>query len=402
MTQLLERAAALALLSSEAARARAGTGRLLLFRGPTGTGRSALLDAAARHGGQHGMRVLRADCSAESSRTAFGAVLQLLDPPPDAGLADDVRRAPHHHDVPARLWRLLRSYAAAAPLLLTVDNVHLADSASRRWLTEAARRLAELPVLLVAGERVQYDIAPPGPGLAHALAPALVRAHAPAPLSRGAAEALVRDAFGADAADAWVEGCVRAGAGLPLLLRALLDDLRAVVPDGGQEGVALPDSCADLYPGAYAAAVLWWLDSAGPETAAVARALAELEEAGGGTEHVPDDLLAEVSGAGLARVPGWITAMTRLGLLRRDPGHGGPLFAHPLLRDAVLDGWPQEDRLALHRRAAALRYRRGDRAEAVARHLLRAPSTGTEWAAGTLLDAAADASRAGRDGDAAA
>ncbi|WP_368396657.1 AAA family ATPase [Streptomyces sclerotialus] len=402
MTTLLERETALALLSAEAERARAGSGRLVLFRGPTGTGRSALLDAAARHGAGNGMRVLRADCSAEGAGTAFGTVLRLLDPPPCAGLDDDVHRPSRHDGLPARLWRLLRSYAAASPLLLTVDDVHLADSASRRWLAEAARRLSELPVLLVASERVQYDIAPPGHGLAHALSPALVRAHAPAPLSPAAAAALVREAFGADASDAWVDGCVRAGAGLPLLLRALLDDLRAVVPDGGRDGVALPESCADLYPGAYAAAVLWWLDSAGPETAAVARALAELEATGEAHTQVTDELLAEVSGAGVARVSGWITAMTRLGLLRRDPGHGGPVFAHPLLRGALLDGRPEEDRLAVHRRAAAYRYRRGDRAEAVARHLLRAHPPGVEWVTDVLLDAAQEAAGAGRDGDAAA
>ncbi|POX42238.1 helix-turn-helix transcriptional regulator [Streptomyces sp. Ru73] len=398
MTELLEREAALGLLAAEAARARTGAGRLLLFRGPTGTGRSALLDTAALHGEQHGMRVLRADCSAESARTVLGPVVQLLDAQQPAGADEDASPM----DLAARLWELLREYADASPLLLTVDNVHLADSASRRWLAEAARRLAGLPVLLVASERVQYDIAPPGPGLAHALSPSLVRAHAPAPLSPEAGAALVREAFGADAADSWVADCVRAGAGLPLLLRALLDDLLAVLPDGGRDGAALPVSCADLYPGAYAAAVLWWLDSAGPETAAVARALAELEASGGAHAHVTEELLAEVSGAGVARVPGWLTAMTRLGLLRRDPGHGGPLFAHPLLRSAVLDGWPEEDRVELHRRAAAHRYRRGDRAEAVAGHLLRARPSGGDWATDTLLDAAREASRAGRDGDAAA
>lgn len=42
MASLFERTDALALLASEAQRARAGSGRPLLFRGPTGTGRSAL------------------------------------------------------------------------------------------------------------------------------------------------------------------------------------------------------------------------------------------------------------------------------------------------------------------------------------------------------------------------
>ncbi|MFM9559336.1 helix-turn-helix transcriptional regulator, partial [Streptomyces caniscabiei] len=77
----------------------------------------------------------------------------------------------------ARLWRLLRSYAARSPVLVAVDDVHLADEASRRWLVEAARRVDRLPVLVVATERSQYDIDPRPAGLTHALSPSLVRTH---------------------------------------------------------------------------------------------------------------------------------------------------------------------------------------------------------------------------------
>ncbi|MFJ2442349.1 AAA family ATPase [Streptomyces sp. NPDC087658] len=455
ITKLFERDDALALLASEAARATAGSGRLLLFRGPTGAGRSALLQAAAEHGAELGMRVLEVRCSAADPGIAFAPVRQLLDPPDDFGPDDDPPDTPHHLGYPARLWRLMCSYAEESPLLLAVDDVHLADPDSRRWLAEAARRISGVPVLLVVTERGQYDIAPPTPGLAHGLSPVLVRVHASAPLGRDAAAAEVREVFGADAAEPWVDGCVRAAAGIPLLLRALLDDLRAVVPDGGAPGVALPESCADLYPGAFAAAVSWWLGCAGTGTTAVARALAELECAEGAGEEgpgsalsLPDplaalssppsppssgapassgaptapgppsspslpsssygesgfaghELLAEASGADPARVAGWITAMIRLGPLRRHPGDGRPRFAHPLLREAVLDGWPQSERQATHRAAAEFRHRRGDRAEAVAGHLLRTPPTGVPWAARTLTEAAASASRAGRAVDAA-
>jgi DNA-binding CsgD family transcriptional regulator len=416
MTTLLERGDALELVSAEVERAKAGSGRLVLFRGPTGIGRSTLLEAAAEYGAAQGMRVLRARCCAEDSGSLFAPVLHLLDPPADFGSDDDTPQTPHNLGYPARLWALARSYAADLPLLLAVDDVHLADPASRRWFTEAARRLVGLPVLLVVTERGQYDISAPSPGLSHGLSPALVRVHTPAPLSRAAAESMVRASFGETASDAWVDGCVRAGAGSPLLLGALLEDLRAVVPDGGEAGSALPESCADLYPGAFVAALSWWLDSAGPETTAVARTLAELEDGAGivdpespeGTAPVSRDgaydtgsLLAGVTAASPARVSGWVTAMTRLGLLRRDPEHGGPRFAHPLLREAVLDGWPQTSRQDVHRGAAEFRHRRGDRAETVAAHLLRMPPTGTARAANTLLDAAAEASRAGRTEDAA-
>ena len=72
----------------------------------------------------------------------------------------------------------------------------------------------------------------------------------------------------------WVADCVRAGAGNPLLLRALLEDLNATTGAPAE----LPQTCAALYPGAYPAAVSWWLDCAGAATAEAARVFAVLEE----------------------------------------------------------------------------------------------------------------------------
>ncbi|MFJ9030926.1 LuxR C-terminal-related transcriptional regulator [Streptomyces sp. NPDC102274] len=462
---LLERGSALELLAAEADRALGGSGRLVLFRAPTGTGRSVLLDAAAELGAKLDMRVLRAHASAESSGVPLALVRQLLDPPPGlGGLDDDTPQPPHHLGHPSRLWQLLCEQATESPLLVAVDDAHLADDASRRWLTEGARRLTGMPVLMVVTERGQYDIAPPTPSLAYSLSPGMVRVHAVAPLSRPAAEELVRGVLGADTSDAWVDGCVRAGAGNPLLLHALLDDLRTVFPYGGRDGAAvggdgggshdgapeprLPEDCAELYPGAFVAAVSWWLENTGPGSTMVARTLAELEDAASegygeerkgqaataerefaspgatgtpgigpgpaahdspGTGQDPGDdfggFLSDLTWADPDRVSGWITVMIRLGVLRRASGTGVPRFAHPLLRGAVLDGWPRSHRQALHLRAAELRRRRGDGAEAVVGHLLRATPGGTAGSGVSvgkaLLDAAAGASRDGRTGAAA-
>ncbi|MGZ3099884.1 AAA family ATPase [Streptomyces sp. H72] len=687
---LSERDDALALLAAETERARAGTGALVLLRGATGTGRTAVLEAAARHAADRGLRVLRARCSPEDTGVPLATVLHLLGP-----VAEFTDLAPGGDDrgSAARLWRLLRSYADEGPLMLAVDDVHLADDSSRRWLVEAARRVDRLPVLVVVTERSQYDIDPRPAGLTQALSPSLVRTHTLAPLSDAAAAALVRAAFPAAGAR-WTAECVRAGAGSPLLLHALLDDLRGIpptegdshgggdpwvggevragggpyaggdmraagdayaggvpyaegdvhaaggdspagggpyaggdmraagdayaggvpyaegdvhaaggdspagggpyaggdmraagdayaggvpyaegdvhatggdspagddsraaggdtpagggpyaggdtpaggevpagggphaggdtpagggpyaggdtpaggeVPAGGgphaggdtpagsgpyaegdvhatggdtpagggphagggppagggphagrvppARGVpSLPDSSAALYPGAYPAAVSWWLNSAGDATADVARCLATLEEAwppgrraappappaargaarpappppgggsvpagehpppyphrtdrerdaggAGGEPHARHHLLAEAAGADPARVAGWLAAMTRLGLLRPDAA-GQPRYAHPLLRDAVLTGWPRSRREAAHRVAAEAMLRRGDRVEAVARHLLRTPAVGLPWALRVLRDAVTVAVHDARPDDA--
>ncbi|MFF8096034.1 AAA family ATPase [Streptomyces sp. NPDC016675] len=521
---LRERDDALALLAAETERARAGTGALVLLRGATGTGRTAVLEAAARHAADRGLRVLRARCSPEDTGVPLATVLHLLGP-----VAEFTDLAPGGDDrgSAARLWRLLRSYADEGPLMLAVDDVHLADDSSRRWLVEAARRVDRLPVLLVVTERSQYDIDPRPAGLTQALSPSLVRTHTLAPLSDAAAAALVRAAFPAAGAR-WTAECVRAGAGSPLLLHALLDDLRGIPPTEGDShgggdpwvggdvqarggpyaggdmraagdayaggdpyadgdvratggdshaggdvpaaddpragggphagrvpparGVpSLPDSSAALYPGAYPAAVSWWLNSAGDATADVARCLATLEQAwppgrrdappappaaraaarpappppgggsvpasehpppyphrtdrdrdaggAGGEPHARHHLLAEAAGADPARVAGWLAAMTRLGLLRPD-ATGQPRYAHPLLRDAVLTGWPRSRREAAHRVAAEAMLRRGDRVEAVARHLLRTPAVGLPWALRVLRDAVTVAVHDARPDDA--
>lgn len=412
---LRERREELELVAAEAQRARAGAGRLVLLRGATGTGRTALLEAAAEQAEQAGMRVLRSRCSPDHTSVPFGAVFQLLAHGPGfdsaAGEEPDPPGTPPHLGRPARLWRLLRSYADDAPLLVAVDDVHLADESSRRWLVEAVRRIDRLPVLMVVTERSQYDIDPPADGLVHTLSPALVRTRTLAPLSADSAAELVRSALGRPAPAEWVDDCVRAGAGSPLLLRALLDDVVSTAPE--DTPAVLPDNCAALYPGSYAAAVSWWLDSAGPTTTEVARALAALDddednekdgngngECGrGGHGDADAGLLARMAGADPARVPGWLTAMTGLGLLRPGPA-GRPRYAHPLLRDAVLSSWSGALRQAAHHRAAEAMLHRGDRAEAVAGQLLRSAPVGEAWATGVLLDAADLAVRDDRSDDA--
>ncbi|MEV6552400.1 AAA family ATPase [Streptomyces sp. NPDC051597] len=400
---LRERDRAQGLIATAVERARSGAGGLVVLRGATGTGRTAVLEAAGAYATKAGLRVLRVRCSSEHTAVPFAAVRQLLAldaelPHPLPG-EDERARA-------ARLWRTVRSYAAEGPLLLAVDDVHLADDASCRWLRELARRGDRSGVLVVATERSQYDIDPGPAGLTRTLSPSLVHAHTLAPLGDAAAADLVQQAF-PSAGPGWRAACVRAAAGSPLLLHALLDDLGTEPPEGDGPP-PLPETCAALYPGSYPAAVSWWLHSAGPATAHVARCLAALEEAWPPDEPGGDDLdgqgdpvrlLAEATGADPARITGWIAATTRLGLLRPD-ATGRPRYAHPLLRDAVLSGWPEAQRQAAHRAAAQAMLRGGARAEAVARHLLRVPAGGLPWAVRVLRDAVTVAVHDARPADA--
>ncbi|MGW3103639.1 AAA family ATPase [Streptomyces sp. NPDC001100] len=393
------------LLAVEAAQARAGSGRLVLLRGATGTGRTTVLEAAAEDAAAHGMRVLRARCSPRDQAVPYATVQQLLGPITEF---TDLAAGGDERASAARLGRVLRSYADTAPLLIAVDDVHLADAASHRWLVESARHVDRLRILLVVTERSQYDIEPSAPGLTHTLSPALVRTLTLAPLTAESAAGLVRSVR-ADAPGPWVDDCVRAGAGNPLLLRALLDDL------GAGRHPTVPQTSAALYPGAYPAAVSWWLESAGAATGEVARILAALDEgwARDPLAALPADrsapapadelaaLIAELAGADPARVAGWLTAMTGLGLLRPGPD-GRPRYAHPLLRDAVLTGVPATRRRAAHAAAAETMQRHGGSPDTVARQLLLADPVGAPWTSAVLQEAASLALRDGRADDAVA
>jgi len=350
------------------------SGRLLILRGPTGSGRSTVLRAVTEEARHHGMRVLHARCSVEESRTPLGAVRQLIDGVGTFG--------PGGEALPLGAWDELRAAVGEGPLLVAVDDVHLADEASRHWLAHLARRVDRLPVLLALTERHQYDVdGPVPPGAARGLPPELVVTEWLEPLPPEVVTAVIQDRLAVTpdvAPDPATESRASAGCGNPLLLHALLDDL-----------------CGPAARDGFTEAVDWWLECAGPQTTELARTVAELD----GLGYVTAELLAEVAQADKTRVCGWLAAMRDQGYLAgacSPTGDQSPRFAHPLLRDAVLARWPTRRRALVHLRTAEVLFRESAPVDAVARHLLKAPAAGEEWAVDALVEASGQASRSGR------
>jgi len=62
----------------------------------------------------------------------------------------------------AALFGVLRRQSELQPLVLIIDDVHLADSATTAWLGQAARRLADSRVMIVVGQRAEEGVAFPG------------------------------------------------------------------------------------------------------------------------------------------------------------------------------------------------------------------------------------------------
>ena len=136
------------------------------------------------------------------------------------------------------VYWLLADLADDQPLLLTADDAHWADTVSLQALTHLARRIADLPMLLVVTARPAEPA-----GVAAELLDALRDEPAttvlrPGPLSVGATTALIRGALG-DPVDAGLAlACHEVAEGNPLLLGALHRSLRDAGVAPTADGVA--------------------------------------------------------------------------------------------------------------------------------------------------------------------
>ncbi|MFE7134547.1 ATP-binding protein, partial [Streptomyces sp. NPDC057638] len=146
--ELLERRSALEAAAYAGTSTRGGQGRWLLLHGDTGSGRTALLKEIVRRESTAG-RMLRLEASAVPAESGFAfSLLRGLCPtdgriPFDEVSPGEEQRLFHH------LTQRLSDTAATRPLLLAVDDVHLADAPSLRWLGYLSHRLSGLPALLV-------------------------------------------------------------------------------------------------------------------------------------------------------------------------------------------------------------------------------------------------------------
>ena len=190
----------LALLHDRLTAARDGRGSLVLITGEAGIGKTALADALCREAAGTGAHVLIGHCYDRTETPPYGPWIQIARRPqalPDAANAPPVPRldgATSQADLFAQARDFLVALTAQRPLVLVLEDLHWADSASLDLLRFVARGIDEVPLLLVAtyrGEEVdrRHPLA--------ALVPLLVR-EAPTerlglrPLDTAAAQALVR------------------------------------------------------------------------------------------------------------------------------------------------------------------------------------------------------------------
>ncbi|MEZ5098264.1 MAG: AAA family ATPase [Thermoleophilia bacterium] len=401
---LLERERELGAIRDAVRATAAGQAGLVLVEGPAGIGKSRLLGEARRLAAAEGLVVLSARGGEIEREFPYGVVRQLL----EARLVDaDVRdrcctgaasRATSVFDLGAAddpgeaaegsfaalhaLYWLVVNLSAEAPLLLAVDDLHWCDRPSLRFLAYLARRLDDLPVLLVASLR------PSEPGADQALlaelrSDPLCQALLPGPLTGEAAALLVHERLGDAAEPAFAAACHAATQGNPLLLSELL---KAVVAEGVRPDAASAPVVAELGPRAASRAVLLRLSRLSADAVAVARALAVL---GDGAEL---GLLGTLAGVDPGAVAAATRDLVRAEIVRPEPPLG---FVHPLVQAAVYRDLSPGERELLHEQAARHLVAAGAPAEQVAAHLVAMPARGEAWVVDVLRAAATAALRRG-------
>jgi DNA-binding CsgD family transcriptional regulator len=408
--RLLERQRELDTLAATIEAASDGTAGLVLVQGPAGIGKSRLLAEARMLADERGLCVRPARGGELERDYPFGVVRQLFEPllvdeterarllsgaagaaTPVFGLDDAEQAGGSPGDgrfaVLHGLFWLTVNVCSERALLLTVDDLHWCDSASLRFLAYLARRLEDLPIVLVASLR------PAEPEADQAVLEELIsEPHAqvlmPGPLTATAVSEVVRDRLGDGVDAAFAEACHSSTDGNPLFLNELL---KALVVDRVPPDAAHVHVVTELGPKAASRAVLLRLARLSGDAARVARATSVL---GDGAEIALVAKLAELEAPAAAAAT---RELVRAEIIRPEPPLG---FVHPLVQAAIYHDLAPGERQLRHEDAARLLAERGAPKEQVAAHLRVIPPRGQDFVVDTLGEAA-DAAIARGDLDAA-
>ncbi|GAA2138282.1 LuxR family transcriptional regulator [Kitasatospora kazusensis] len=399
-----------ALLGRDAvlARCRAGLaeGGGVLLTGPAGIGKSAVLDALGAEAAEAGALVLRSNSSAAEASLPGLALYDLFARPvaqQDGLIAPHLRavldgallRAPAdnasaHGSPGGRLalrvavLELLRSLAAARPVLLVLDDAHCLDPVSAQVLAFAARRLPGHRVRVAAAERLADGREPhrldvlPEPRTELTLSP----------LPPQVVGELLRTRLGLAPADRLSERIRTAAGGNPLHALELARAARRPEPHPQSQPHPHPQSQPgpNPHPQSHPHPHPGFPDRPLPVPERL-RALLPVRPDLLPRETVDVLLLVATADAPLRHLPAAaeraLAEARAAGVVRGESG-GGLRFADPLFREIVLSDATDAQRRACH---AALAGLLDDPVERARHRALASPGPGAELAA-ELADAA--------------
>lgn len=317
----------------------------LVLMGPAGIGKTTLWAEALARAEARGYRVLSSRPTEAEARLSYAALTDLvgesfdtkrrtLPPAQEQALAAALLREEEDEPASARtvataLTSLLGALAADGPLIVAVDDVQWLDSASRRALEFAARRLAGPTGILVAARLEEAADAPLG--LGRALPEHRVEGLFLGPLSMGAVHHLVRQRLAMTLPRPVLARTAEASGGNPYFALELARTLtRDAEPPAIGDHVRIPRTLQDIV-----AAHLHTLSAEATEAALVAASLSLPTAALLAAVGVGERGLAEAEEADVL-----ISDRDRL------------RFTHPLLASAVYAASSESTRRGVHGRLA--------------------------------------------------
>ncbi|MEU6804331.1 helix-turn-helix transcriptional regulator [Streptomyces neyagawaensis] len=389
---LIDREEELCALHDFLSESRQGKGHVVLVSGSAGIGKSELLYAFAEEASATGSEVLRAVGREAERDVPFGVVHQLVRdialPAPlrtrmtelESSLASGPT-SPHESaalqaHVARGLCRELLHAAGAGGLVLCVDDIHHADSASLSCLLHLLPHTRSARLMLVLSRPDSARNCPPLLN-AELLRHPFYRRVRLSPLSLEGTTELTAKTLGAQEAQAHGALYHSLSGGNPLLVRALLRDHRDRPADGDAEP-GVPSAGEE-----FAQAVLACLRGGEPHVLGVARTMAVLDSCS------TPDRLGRLLQLGPSSVADALRHVEATGLV------AGGCYRHPAARSAVLDDIPRGVLRRLRLDVAELLHHEGLPTPTVARHLVAVRHVPARWAVPVLMDASEHARRSG-------
>ncbi|ONK11277.1 LuxR family transcriptional regulator [Streptomyces sp. MP131-18] len=376
-------------------------GHAVLISGAVGSGKTSLLESLNEYFTEEGGRVLRAVGSQSERDIPLGVIGQLLHGasfpektrrlvegllPEHAPAAPAIRgqgagprpslEGRHQAAVLHRLFTSLSELARSGPLVLALDDVQHADSASLHCLLYVIRRLRHAPMMVLMTEAPMLRL--PHPHFrAELLSQPYFSRIALQPLTRDSLTRLVGRSLDPSVARKMAERARAITGGSPLLAQALVDDPLAQLTE---PEYATPPGGG----GPFDQAVLGCLYRHEPEVRQVAQALAVLGR------KTSVDILDQVLDITHE------SAVRAVHILRISGLVEGNELRHPRITRSVLGDLSAESRRSLHSRAAEALHNHGAEPTVVADHLVAADWAEDAWAVPVLQEAAAHALSLGR------
>ncbi|KOV19870.1 hypothetical protein ADK90_15800 [Streptomyces sp. XY413] len=389
-------------------------GALLAFSGPAGLGKTTLLAELRRRAHARSCTVLAARGGEQEQSQPFHVARQLIQPQLAGTSEQELRAAlggwysivgpalglcaPEQGPPPDPQglrdgldWVLTHLVVKRAPVALVLDDAHWADPESLSWLAAFAPRAEHLPLLLVVAYRP--DELPAHADAFRTLPGRAGQAPLPlAPLTPAAVAALVREALGDHADDAFCKEAWAVTTGNPFEAVELTAKVRGRGLRPVEENAP---QLADLAAAQRGSGLVARLERLGPSTVRFAWACAVLGTA------IPQDIAARVAALGTEEAAGATTRLrdarilSAAGTTSDHEPETGLEFVHPLIATAIYRAIPDALRVALHGKAAAAVVDAGLGSSAAARHLLETHPENDPWVVRTLREAAGENLRAG-------